>query len=44
MTETLAPFANGSRPDVYNWKRAIEWRGCRLLRAVREADLMPSSP
>jgi hypothetical protein len=24
MTEPLAPFANGYRPDFYNWNRAIE--------------------
>jgi hypothetical protein len=44
MTESLAPFANGYRPDVHNSKGAIEWRGRRLFRAVREAALMPSSP
>jgi hypothetical protein len=31
MTESLAPFANCYRPDVHNWKRAIEGRGLPLV-------------
>ena len=31
MTEPLAPFANDYRPDVYNWKRALERTGLPLV-------------